>query len=196
MSCLVEERIRRLEADLESLREALRRTEERLRIRYSLSDAAYRAYLREEIKRIEEELERLRVPKWELVSTVIVVYSITEAPPPTPYKRRFQGFYNVDALRDARTGRFKYDADLTKKEIKECIADFMARFGWVTVPKNTSEPIWIETSEFRFIDSPEGVIVKTLSVIEDEEETYFSALYEVIYEPTDDEKREMMRYVS
>jgi len=193
---LTEEEIRRLEAKLETMRRALEATERRLRIRYSIADIAYRRYLLREIARLEEEIERLKIPKWELISAVIVIYAISERKPPAPYKKRLQAFYNVDALRDARTGRFRYDTPLTRKEIGICFDDFYARWGWIGVPPGTSEPEWIETSEFRFIDEPEGARLKTLSVIEDEEETYFSAVYELIYTPSPDEKKEMLGYVS
>ena len=185
-------RIEVLKEELEILRRALEAVEERLKVRYRVSDSYYRSYLWKEIARIEEEIRKL-VVKWELIDATIAIYSTVDSP--KGYVRRFQGFYDVDALRDAITGKFRYDAKLTQKEIGECLFDFRARWGWKAtgIPAaSTTEPIWIETSDFEFIDSPNGANVKTLTVIEEEEETYFSAPFERIYIPTEREKEEMM----
>lgn len=183
----------KIKEELEALRRALESTERRLRIHTTVSDLAYRRHLQREIARLEEELRRLK-PKWELVDVTIAIYSVTESP--KGYVKRFQGFYDVDGLRDANTGRFRYDAPLTQREIKACLEDFMGRWGWIRVPPSTSEPVWIETSEFEFIDRPKGAVVKTLSVIEEEEETYYSVLFEAIYLPSEKEVKEMLAYVS
>ena len=174
--------------ELEALQHALEATEKRLQVRYTVADSYYRSYLQKEIKRL--------TPKWELIDVTIAIFSTVDSP--KGYIRRFQGFYDVDALRDAKTGKFRYDADLTKREIGACLIDFRARWGWhaTGIPADsTTEPIWIETSDFEFIDEPNGAQVKTLTVIEDEEETYWAAPMDRFYALTDEEKEEMMELV-
>lgn len=176
-----------LRSELETLQRALVSVERRLSVRYNVIDAGYRMYLKKEIERLKSLL-------WELIDATIVIYSVVESATKS-YVRRFQGFYDIDSFRNAGTGEFRYDATLTQKEIIECLLDFRARFGWRAIgypAKDTSEPIWIETSNFEFIKEPKGADVKTLSVIEEEEETYFATPHERVYFPKEEEKKEMM----
>lgn len=188
--------LERLLEELRLLRKALEATERRLEVHATVSDLAYHRYLQREIARVEEEIRKL-IPKWQLIDATIAIYSVVESP--KGYVRRFQGFYDVDALRNADTGKFRYSVELTQNEINECLVDLRQRFGWratgIPAP-STSVPVWIETSEFEFIDRPKGAVVKTLSVVEDEEETYFRALFETIYLPSESEIEEMMKLVS
>ena len=185
----------RLREELKYTKETLDRAEKRISLRYSLIDHAERMYLLKEISRIEEEIRRL-TPKWELVQATIAIYSLTDSPPPRPYKYRFQGFYEITALRNARTGEFSYDHSLTMKEIARCIDDFMNRWNWIGVPKLTSEPLWIETSEFRFVDEPEPVVLMSISKIDEGDEVYWNSPRDVIYTPNEFEREAIMRETS
>lgn len=133
----------------------------------------------------------------EMVDVTIVIYSTCEGKK-GEYKYRFQGFYDVDALRDIDTGVIDYSAELTMKEIRECMADFRVRWGWkvygVPAP-GTSEPEWVETSQFERIDEPRGASLKALSKVEEGEEVYWGAFVRTIYSPTDEEKEVFKKLV-
>jgi len=127
----------------------------------------------------------------EMVDATIVVYSKCVGKR-EEYKYRFQGFYDVDALRDVRTGVISYDAELTKKEIEYCIFDFRIRWNWLTIgipASGTEEPVWVETSEFEPITEPKGAVCKSLSKIEEGEETYFSTVMAYVFFPTEEDKK-------
>ncbi len=181
-----------LEKELRRVESVLERVRRRISLRYSLTDHAERAYLLNEIRRIKDEIEKLK-PRWELVQATIAIYSLTDSPPPRPYKYRFQGFYEITALRNARTGEFSYDRPLTLKEIDICIGDFMARWNWIGVPKLTSEPLWIETSEFRFVDEPESAVLMSISKIDEGDEVYWRSPRDVLYTPNELEREAIMR---
>jgi hypothetical protein len=131
----------------------------------------------------------------QLVHAKIIIYSIVRGKPPKPYTKRFQGFYNVDAIRDASTGEIDYTAKLTEREIDACIDDFYARWNWAVLPARTSPPVWIESGEFELINEPRGADLKQLSVREDEEEIFDRRFIppETIYTPGKAESEEMMK---
>jgi len=130
----------------------------------------------------------------QLVHAKIIIYSIVRGKPPKPYTKRFQGFYNVDAIRNASTGEIDYTARLTEKEIDACIDDFYARWNWATLPARTTRPVWIESGEWEDIPEPRGADLKQLSVREEEEEIYTKYFVppETVYIPGKSESEEMM----
>lgn len=148
-----------------------------------------------EIRKLEETIARKEiVPAKQLIHAKIIIYTIVSARPPKRYRKRFQGFFNVDALRDVDTGEIDYSAKLTQKEIDHCIDVFYAAWNWAYLPTEAQEPRWIESGEWETIDEPKGADLKQLSVRENEEETY-SRVYrppEVVYEPSEKEIEEMM----
>lgn len=179
-----------LRSDLYTLQRALADVEKRLSVMYNVMDAAYRMYLKKEIERLKSLL-------WDLIDVTIAIFSVVESTTKS-YTRRFQGFYDVDAFRLASTGEINYDSRITQVEIEECLLDFRARFGWKAVgypAKDTTIPTWIETSNFEYITEPKGADVKTLNVVEDEEETYFVSLFQKVYTLSDQDKEEILREV-
>ena len=138
------------------------------------------------------------IPVKEMVDVTIVIYSVCKGKT-GQYDYRFQGFYDIDAWRVADTGVIDYDAELTLKEIRECMSDFRVRWGWKPYgapAPGTEEPIWIETSEFEREDIPRGASLKALSKIEEDEEVYFGKIVETVYRPTDGDIEGFKRYGS
>lgn len=157
-------------------------------------------YLKEQIRLIEEELERRKrpPPKKRLVHVKIIVYSIVSPrPPKKPYDKRFQAFYNVDAIRDEEIGEIDYSAKLTQKEIDACIEAFFGWWGWLILPQGASEPKWIESGMWEEITNPKGADVKQLSIREDEVEVYSKRFRppQPIYQPTKKEAEELLQLV-
>lgn len=198
------------EARINSLKGWQKREETRLKRLLELRNAL--ANLETQISTIRativEEEERLKkkkelVPPLEIVHSKIVIYAITESEEPRrPYKKRFQGFFNVDAIRNTSTGDVDYSHELTKDELDSCTWEFYLRWNWVKegepiIPKNTSTPEWAETGEWEPIEEPEGATIKEISVIEEEEETYFQKFEPpiVIYTPTPAQIRAMLKYI-
>jgi len=137
------------------------------------------------------------IPVKEMVDVTIVIYSVCTGKK-KEYEYRFQGFYDVDALRNVETGVIDYSAELTVNQIGECLMDFRLRWGWLPygVPApGVDEPVWVETSEFERIDEPRGASCKGLSKIEWGEEVYFGRILEIIYRPTDEEKEAFKKHV-
>jgi hypothetical protein len=134
----------------------------------------------------------------QLVHAKIIVYSVCRSGRPArKYTKRFQAFFNVDAIRDQATGEIDYSSKLTEKEIDACIDYFYALWNWASLPSTCSTPVWIESGEFEFIDEPQGADLKQASVREKEEETWNKKFTppEVVYSPTPAEKDEMMKLV-
>lgn len=178
-----------MSTELERLQRALEEVEDRIRRRWTATDSVYRTYL-------IEEIGKLRLLRLEMVDVTIVIYSVCRGKK-GQYDYRFQGFYDVDAWRSIVTGVIGYDAELTLKEIGECLVDFRMRWGWKLygVPAaGVEEPVWVETSEFERVDEPRGASVKGLSKIEDDEEVYFGKVIEIIYRPREEEIRKFKAY--
>ena len=133
----------------------------------------------------------------QLVDAKIIIYSIVRARPPKKYTKRFQGFYDVDAIRNQATGEIDYSSRLTEKEIDACIDYFYALWNWTSLPSNASQPVWIESGEWEVIDAPRGADLKQASVREDEEETYNRRFTppQTVYTPGKQESEEMMKLV-
>jgi hypothetical protein len=133
----------------------------------------------------------------QLVHAKIIVYSIVRGRPDKKYMKRFQAFYNVDAIRDTATGEIDYTAPLTEREIDACIDYFYALWNWTSLPARATEPVWIESGQYDTIDTPQGADLKQISVREDEEETYSRRFTppETVYVPTSQEAEEMMKLV-
>jgi hypothetical protein len=132
----------------------------------------------------------------EMVDITIVIYSVCVGKK-GQYKFRFQGFVDIDALRDVETGIIDYDAELTIKEIAEAMFDFRQRWGWKlygTPSPGTEEPVWVETSSFERITEPRGASLKFLSKVEEGEEVYFAQFLEHIYRPSEEEIEKFKRY--
>lgn len=131
----------------------------------------------------------------QLVDVKIIVYSIVRGRRKRKYTKRLQAFYDVDALRDHSTGEIDYSSKLTQKEIDKCIDYFYALWNWTSLPDEASKPVWIESGEWREITEPQGADLKQVSVREEEEETYNNSFspFQVVYTPTEKEKREMLR---
>lgn len=148
-----------------------------------------------EIRKLEETIARKQiVPAKQLIHAKIIIYTVVSARPPKRYRKRFQAFFNIDAIRDVDTGEIDYSAKLTQKEIDHCIDVFYAAWNWAYLPTEAQEPRWIESGEWETIDEPKGADLKQLSVRENEEETY-SRIYrppEIVYEPSVSEIEEMM----
>jgi len=146
----------------------------------------------------EERLKRKRIIiVKQLVHAKIIIYSVVSACPPKKYTKRFQAFYNVDAIRDPETGKLDYGAKLTEKEIEACMDAFYSFWNWAYKPPEASEPVWIESGVWEKIDKPQGADVKQLSVRENEEEVFSKHFVPpiVLYEPTKKEEEEMMKLV-
>jgi len=139
----------------------------------------------------------------EIIHSKIVIYAITESERPgKPYHKRFQGFFNVDALRNISTGDIDYTYELTKKELDACTWEFYFRWNWVKegeafIPKYTSTPEWADAGEWEPIEKPLGATIKEISVIEEGEETYFDKFEppQLIYTVIDEEIRAMLRHI-
>lgn len=165
------------------------------------------AALQTEITREEKRLEIKReLIALRLVSAKIIIYSVVTAKPPKKYIKRFQMFFNVDAIRDENTGKIDYSTALTQKEIEVCIDKFYMLcaelFHWVTFPTEAStpstDPKEIETGEWEEIEEAEGCDLKMVSVREDEEETWHKEYvpHELLYRPSEQEKEEMRNRVN
>jgi hypothetical protein len=144
------------------------------------------------------ETKKTYLPVKQLIDAKIIVYSIVRAKPPKKYTKRFQAFYDVDAMRDQTTGEMDYSARLTQKEIDACIDYFYALWDWASLPDQASRPVWIESGEWGEIETPQGADLKQASVREDKEETYDKHFTppEVVYVPTPSEIAEMKKFVS
>jgi len=157
------------------------------------------------------ELEEIRLakkkellPPLEIIQSKIVIFSTSESLDPSrPYTRRFQIFYNVDAPRDTTTGDIDYEYPLTADELDACTEDFYARWNWIDdagnpkLPPRTTEPDWAEAGEYEPTEKPLGATCKELSVIEEEEETYYQRITppELVYRVTREEAEDMLRHI-
>ena len=153
---------------------------------------------RYEILELEARIARKEIiPIKQLVHAKIIIYSIVSARPPKKYRKRFQGFFNVDAIQDIESGEIDYSTKLTQKEIDACMDVFYALWNWAYLPPEASDPIWIESGEYEDIESPMGADLKQVSVRENEEETYNRRYVppEPVYTPTKTEEEEMMKLV-
>jgi len=102
-----------------------------------------------EIRELERTIARkIVIVVKKIVHVKIIIYSVVSARPPRKYTKRFQAFYNVDAIRNEETGEFDYDAALTQKEIELCMDIFYSLWNWSYLPTEASEPKWIESGEW------------------------------------------------
>jgi len=151
-----------------------------------------------EIRELEATIARkVIIIVKQLVHAKIIIYCIVSAKPPKKYTKRFQAFYNVDAIRNSETGEIDYSAKLTIKEIDVCMDTFYAFWNWAYLPSRAQEPRWIESGEWEEIPEPKGADVKQLSVREEEREVFSKHFVppEVLYEPTKKETEAMMKLV-
>ncbi|GAI29497.1 unnamed protein product, partial [marine sediment metagenome] len=154
---------------------------------------------------------RVELVALQIIQTEIIIYSITVSPGEAlqrEYTRRFQGFYQIDALRVRVTGAFDYTYELTKTELEACTYDFYKKWNWIKdgvikLPVYTSAPEWAETQIFDYLDKPEGAFIVMLSTLEVDpysgvtEETFRKEFITPlrIYMPTETEIRDMLRYI-
>lgn len=149
-----------------------------------------------EIRELQDTIARKQIiPAKQLVHVKIIIYSVVAARPPKKYTKRFQAFYNVDALRDQDTGDIDYTAKLTQKELDICLDDFYVRWGWHYPPPEATTPKWIESGEWETLEEPKGADVKQLSIRENEEEVYDFRFRppEILYEPSKKESEDMKK---
>lgn len=155
-----------------------------------------RADLIREDTRLREKRERVK-----LVQAQIVIVSITTSiKAGRRYEKRFQAFYLIDAIRDPKTGKIIFDAPLTQRELNICFDDFYYRWHWIDqygdsqLPHDTTPPRLTDTSSFDLITDADGAWFLYCSVIEDDEREATFGKKEQIYEPTDEEKKEIKKF--
>lgn len=145
---------------------------------------------RVEIHNLEATIARkIIIVVKKLVHAKIIIYSVVSAKPPRKYRKRFQAFYNVDAIRNEETGEFDFSDPLTQKEFDACIDVFYASFQWAYLPAQATEPKWIESGEWEDIEEPQGADLKEVSVRENETEIYRRKYTppEIVYTPSQKE---------
>jgi len=148
----------------------------------------------------EERLEEKR-KRGKMIQAEITLVSITDSiKKGRKYKKRFQGFYLIDAIRDPQTGLFDMNAPLTQIELATCIDDFYHRWDWINedgepeLPINTTEPRLTDISQFDIITEAQGAWFLSCSVISEEEGEEQFGNKEKIYYPTPEEKEEFQKH--